>query len=356
MLVSEKVILELLGYALFEHEPELPEDISWDEVYKEAKNQTVFLLVYDVACKIRILPKNVERIWLQTSIQYIYQNEILLMEQNRVLNLLKKAGISCAVLKGSASAASYRDPNLRIMGDIDLLVDPTEQLSTVKVLQQEGYGDILDEDHHCHFTIKKEDIYVEIHKEPNGLFINRNSLIEEKFNNLFNDALDHIQYSNDIPMLSDYHHALVLILHKLEHFLIGGLGLRQLCDWAAFVNIRMSSSLWSILEPQLAALGLLYFTGIITRSCIDFLHLPVEKVPWAMKYDAKLAEEVMQQILAYGNFGIKEQLYGQRFFTDVHSANRLSSFFHVTISACKQHWPKCKKYPLLLPIAPMVST
>lgn len=204
-------------------------------------------------------------------------------------------------------------------------------------------------------TISKNFISVEIHRASNGLFVNENAAVGQKLDRFFSDALEKRQMVDGLPLLSDKHQAAVLLLHKLEHFLSERLGLRQLCDWAMFVDKRLTEALWSQLRPQLAEFGLLTFTEVITRVCIDDLHLPQEKAPWAMEADQELVSEVMEQILASGNFGAKDHDYGLGYFTDVNSSNRLMSFIKKAFANSRYHWPVCEKYPILGPIAPVVA-
>ncbi len=353
MTPTYSLLLDLLGNTLFQKEISLPEQIDWNELLEEAKFQTVVLLAMKTAAN--DIPVEEKKTWLNLAMQYIVSREQLLTEQKKVIAALEENNIPCAILKGSSSAMWYPDPGLRVMGDIDLLVEPSHQWEAVAVLQRNGYGDVLDEDHHCHLTLSKGRISVEIHKEPNGLFINEDSDIADKLSAFFADAVQRRQVINGLPVLADDQQAVVLILHKLEHFLSGGLGLRQLCDWAVFAEKRMTLELWDELRPMLKECGLLQFTNVITRACVDYLGLPGECVPWAADGDPVLAGEVVEHIFASGNFGNKGTPYGQRYFIDFSTKSRMGSFIKTVISASQKHWPICARYPILMPIAPFVA-
>jgi len=222
-------------------------------------------------------------------------------------------------------------------------------------LQANGYGEVKGEDFSTHISVSKNGITVEIHKEPCGLEMNKNKMIADKLNLFFCDAVEKRQLVNGLPFLSDEHQALVMILHKLKHFLHNELGLRQLCDWAVFAEKKLNGQMWEKLRPLLAEFGLLTFTGIVTRACVEYLGLPEEKVPWVEKFDKSLTDEVMDQILESGNFGRKADTYGILYFTDVNSSNRLASFMKTVFDRSKYHWPMRVKYPILMPIAPFVA-
>ncbi len=360
---TERVLLQLTGRALFNAPADFdPAMIDWFALYQEAASQALTLLIWDTFTddeRARI-PNAVTTQWEQNSLHRIMKNEQLLYEQEQVIRLLDEADIPCVILKGSSSAAYYPNPILRVMGDIDILVRPEQQKAAVEILQVHGYGGVLDENHHCHLTISKGGITVEVHKEPNGLFMNSDKKIACRLQDAFADAVDRRQFVNGLPFLADDQQALVLILHKLEHFMTSGLGLRQMCDWAVFVSQKLDENLpdgrknWAVLKPLLSDLGLLTFTGIMTKVCVDYFGLPESRVPWVMEYDKGIAEKVIAQILKEGNFGSKAEKYGERLFNDPNSSNRISSFINVLRNTCRSHWPVCNKHKVLMPVAPFV--
>lgn len=353
----EETTLALLGQALFSAPCAVPSDTDWAALQKEALEHMVAPLVFDALKTAEVsLPSDIQAQWWEYTVQTVYYNEQLLYEQQQIVNTLEQQNIPCAVLKGSSVSCNYPNPQLRVLGDIDLLVSPDNQYRAAELLQKQGYTAIRDEKHHCHFTISKNGMVVEIHKEPNGLFLEREGKIAQAMRAEFSTALDCRIERNDVPVLCDTQQAIVLILHKLEHFLSGELGLRQLADWAMFVHTRLNETVWESLKPLLSRFGLYYFTEIITGVCIEYLSLPPADVPWAREYDRALAREVIEAVVQSGNFGrkIKQNTYGNRYFYDVHANNRLSSAWKSLWSLCHQRWPICNRHPILLPIAPIV--
>ncbi|MCD8049614.1 MAG: nucleotidyltransferase family protein [Clostridia bacterium] len=354
---TENILLQLAGRALFNAPTSFdPAAADWAALYQEAAAQALSLLIWDTLSdeERSFVPDDIKRLWEQYSFNCVVYNELLLCEQEQVIRLLEDASVPCVILKGSSSAANYPNPSLRVMGDIDLLVEPERQMEAVKLLQANGYGDVLDENHHCHMTLSKEEITVEIHKEPNGLLLNNNSESLRKIREYFSDAIDKRQFINNLPFPSDEEQAVILILHKLEHFMLSGLGLRQLCDWAVFVNNKLDDAMWAKLKPRLSEFGMLTFTEVMTQICIDYLRLPEANAPRAMQRDDETAAKVMEQILKEGNFGKKVDRYGERLFNDPNSSNRFTSFIKVLGNACREHWPLCEKYAVLMPAAPFV--
>ncbi|MCC8168252.1 MAG: nucleotidyltransferase family protein [Clostridiales bacterium] len=366
MNTTENILLQLTGRALFNAPTEFDAAaVDWQALYEESLNQTLSLLIWDVLTdeERTALPGDMASTWEQNALRIIMGNEQLLYEQDRVIRLLEDNGIPLVILKGSSSAVCYPDPSLRTMGDIDILVRPGQQLAAVALLRENGYeaeSDPEDSVNHCHIAVCKNNIAVEVHKEPNGLYMSSNAEISQVLQSLFEDAVDKRQIEDGLPVLADDKQAVVLILHKLEHFTTSGLGMRQLCDWAAFVNKKLDMTthdgreLWDNLEPLLSDVGLLTFTGVMTRVCVEYLHLPEEKARWAMQYDGETARRVMEQILREGNFGRKAEKYAERLFSNPNSSNRITSFIRVMCNVCREHWPPCDRHIVLMPIAPFV--
>ncbi len=355
MNACEKTILSLLARALFGVEKPLEEPVEWEKVCKEAKVHAVLPLVYQALTKQERaqMPQGLETEWKKTLYQRILINEQILYEQTQILQTLRENDIRGIILKGQSAAFHYPDPSQRVLGDIDLLVEIPELDRVSNFLREDDYEEYKDGD--LHRSFQKGVTVVEVHKKPITLDFNENPNIEESVRAFFTDIFDKRIDVNGTPVPSYSHQAIILLMHKLTHFLSGELGLRQLCDWAVFVKEQLNETLWATLSPLLDEFGIKTFTLVVTKVCIDYLGLPRECAPWAEESDPTLAKDVIELIIESGNFGRKAgNTYGQRLFVDAHSKNRVASFFKVLGSACRKHWKPCERHPILMPIAPFV--
>ena len=350
MTCTEQRLLGLLGRALFGSGAPLPPDTDWKALFQEAVSHSVYLLAYDCLTEREraAIPSETADQWRQAALSAMWYNEQLLREQQAVLKALN--GIPRVILKGSSSAMCYPRPELRCAGDIDLLLFPADMEKAEAVLTARGYRPPEDS-HPYHRSMCGEPFSVELHFEPPGIPLDdAGSSLRE----YFRDAAGEAVFRDGLPVLPPERQAVLLLLHKLEHITSSGLGLRQLCDWAAFVHRDMTPALWEDLEPKLARFGILRFARVITRVCVEALSLPEEDAPWCMAADEKLCRALLEDILRTGNFGRKENRYGQRLFTDGRTGNRLASLLRTGLETCHTHWPACKEHPLLLPAAPVV--
>lgn len=346
-------LLTLLGRALFSADTgDLPENTDWTALYREACAQAVHLLVYDCLRQSEraAMPPKLGAQWKKSALMTLWNNEQVKSEQTLVLDALQKAGIPCVLLKGSSSAMCYPKPELRCAGDVDLLVSKDTLDRAEQLLEGMGYVPPTTP-HHCHISMQRGSFVTELHFEPNGI---PDGPIGESIRAFFRDAEQASVFENGMPILPLCKRAVVMLLHKLQHITGSGLGLRQMCDWAVFVKTTLTPERWAELRPLLCRFGLLRFAEIVTLTCVLYFSLPADCAPWCMNAERGACEDLMEDLFRCGNFGKKQNRYGQRLFTDVNSSNRLLSFWRVGLSACRQHWPACEKHPILLPIAPFV--
>ena len=355
MTQTEQTLLTLLRRGLFgSGDALIPENTDYQRLLLECAHHTVAPLVYDsmTPAERAQMPSEASRHWHMTVMHTIFRNEQIAAEQRRVLSLLAQAEIPCVIMKGTSSAMNYPKPELRVSGDIDLLFSPEQIDDAQRLLMAEGYklGDNEDGEG-SHRSLHRGMHILELHYAPGGL---PNTPTCQELRRYFLGAERSPAYYGQLPILPRQSRAVLLLAHKLEHVTTSGLGLRHLCDWAMFVDRELDAALWEEITPTLKRFGLMRFARIVTRTCVDFLGLSAEKAPWCMEIDTDLALSLMEDILRSGNFGHKENRYGQRLFTDFDSKNRISSLFHTGIRVCREQWEPCSKCPVLLPIAPFI--
>lgn len=350
---TNQILLGLLGRALFGRPFAFDaSDADWPALREEARAQAVHLLVYDCLTpeERAAMPADCAAQWRMAALQTVGKNEQLAWEEKAILAALNDAEIRCVLLKGSSCARNYPKPELRCAGDIDLLFSKDDLKRAETLLERQGYISSA-EDHHCHVAMHRGNIIAELHFEPNGI---PGGELGDRLREFFIGAVSDAGAAGDLPFLPVCSEAVVLLLHKLRHIVTGGLGLRQFCDWAEFVYKRLDRAVWAELTPLLQSFGILHFTKLATRLCVEHLGLPEEAAPWCMDADPAVARMLLEDLLRTGNFGHKEERYGQRLFTDGGKGGRIASLFRAGAQACRENWPPCKAHPILFPLAPFV--
>lgn len=201
-----------------------PSDKEWKLLYDMTKKQS---LVGTCFAGIQRLPEN-ERppemlylTWMGMAAKIQQRNEVMNASTQKALELFRKDGFECSVLKGQAIASLYGSlAGLRQSGDIDLWVQGGRKklydysLKTFGKLEGLTY-------HHIHFPVW-DDVEIEAHTWPSFLSSPiRNKRLQEfcKMN----------ETNEDTPSLA--FNRVFILLHCYQHFTRRGVGMRQLLDY-----------------------------------------------------------------------------------------------------------------------------
>ncbi len=304
---ADKVLLDLIANSLFDAKLNIDlGDVSLEELFKEAKMQTVLAVTFDVLPK-RLSEQNPEifKKW-QTMSFAIAQNNIHQLYSNvKLENLFKKAGINICTIKGFASDYYYSKPHLRQMGDIDFIVCMADVENSKKLLDDNGFiCSYEEEDHDFHIRYTKKGEVYEMHKGITS-FLDQNGYIEKYISNIFeNTEVVNIE-GLKITVPDKFAHGLVMLLHMQRHMIDGGgVGLRHLCDWAAFVNSIENDEWKAIFEEKLKSIKLWRFAQVLSKT--SAVYLKIESKEWFSEIGEELAQALLEDLIIGGNFGIKD--------------------------------------------------
>ncbi len=354
---EQAFLLSLLRYAIHERKEELPENLPEQEIsplLKEASAQAVrgMALYGLLAMQDRFSKDAVQNLKYRFA-GIIRSNTAVSYTQSKLVKLLDEHGFSYVILKGDAAAVYYPEPELRMRGDVDFLIDPEEKNNVEKMLMNAGYARSL-EGHACHVVFKKPGEHLEMHFEPAGI---PNGKIGDAVRTFLKDTLENRVFVPDdlggFFAPSPLYHAMILLLHMQHHMLGEGIGLRHLCDWACFVRKTHEQPFWEQLLPFLRKIGLFTFTAVMTRTCAIYLDTPCP--PWAEGADTALCDNIMSDIFTGGNFGKKNAARAKSgVFVSNHGKDGTthSKFYYMCYTihhSTIDHFPKLQKVYILYP-------
>lgn len=304
-------LLALLAHEIFDQAMDIDAStVDWSAVLAEAQRHKVTALMYPAIRSMDGVPEAVFNRVCGTAITVATASEAMLKEQRRILDLLEARQIPCAVLKGTSVAYLYPHPELRTIGDIDILVDEENLDEAYKALQADGFAPSYTAEKHL--CLQKGAVWVEMHRMV--------SVFPESEKGRFTkqtmaDALHHIQTAEidsvRFPMLSGAYQIIALLAHMERHLATSGIGLRQVCDWVVTVD-----ALRDCFDGETLALlercGLLQFAKIMTRLCEKYLGLP--PCSWTADASDALVDAMLSDVLEGGNF---QAQYAKRPLADV---------------------------------------
>lgn len=215
-------------------------------------------------------------------VRYDAQNAV----QKDLTNLLSQNGIKHVFFKGSVLKDMFPTPELRVMGDIDLLISKDNRDKVKAILCKNGY-DLINSNGPV-YDYKKDDVLIEMHtKIISGKVGSSNA--EEYFANAINNA----QFDEYKGCLNPDYHFEYLIAHIAHHFWFYGAGIKLIVDLAAMLkcyNINLDK-----VVSNLKSINLDKFAKIIITICYKWFGFGKE-------YDVD-TEDTESFLLSFGAFG-----------------------------------------------------
>ena len=363
--LESRVILSLIAKSSFDKDVEFlqndekVEDVNWEKVYTESVHQTVVLFASDAISPYRnYIPEKILGKWIAYSGKIFSTNMFVTKYQNELVNFLDNNDYKYIILKGLSSSSYYEKPDLRMLGDVDFLIenDRKEEIAS-KIQNVLKYNLYTDLDHICHITMTRGKAAIEMHFEIPGIPHGENGeYVRQYIKNILDDTQNIDMPDCKFTAPSHLYHGVIILLHMLHHMSSEGLGLRHLCDWGAFVNKTANMDFWSDeFIPFLKQINLLKYASVMASVCYKYMGIDMpESLPIA---DDDICEEMINEILHSGNFGNKDEQYQQSgLLVSEHGKDGVGkSTFSVLLgqldSAVKLHWPWLKKWKILLPFA-----
>ena len=298
---NQTILLDLCAKSLFGKEVTIPDEFDCNELVEESKRQTVFPVAYS------FVKDKCDDVDSKTFSQIIAKNIRVEFAHNEVHRILSDNSIPYVILKGVASASYYKEPMLRMMGDVDVLVRPDDIAKADKLLKSIGFvtaDDIHGDDMHIGYK-RNDGIACELHRRIG--WAPKNSVgdtVNKYLYDIFEKSFEYKMSNGSCIVPCKFHHGLILLLHTATHLTHEGVGLRHLCDWAVFVNDISNDEFVSLFEQPLKEMGLWRFAQLLTLCCVS--HLGCDQKEWAGQDDNNLIDSIVFDILNGGNFGTKD--------------------------------------------------
>ncbi len=345
---TEGALTALIGQALFQKEATLPQSTDWKAVFDLATAHMVFGVASEALPE--GLPTEALHEWQDTTVLLWQQNEALAAERRALVAFCEEKGIPSVILKGDAAAALYPTPDLRVAGDIDLLIPPADFDTVGAYLTARGYtAESKEGDHHDAFVRGR--VTVELHRTVSGV---PSGDVGKTVADLLADILTTAKTArvgeDQIPVPDDLHQALVLLLHMQQHLREGGLGLRQLLDFALFLQSISSKDTKEEISRILHQIGLYCFAATLALACHRHLGLPADALCFTGG-DAALADALFADMMASGNFGRGNADYAGSAIVTLHRDEKrgaLGNALQNVATKCKTEWKCAEKHPILL--------
>lgn len=345
---EQKDLLLLLRGALWQDEKIAcsVQDISWDKIYAIAKEQCVIGVLADGFCFLDVdqFGGDEKLRWLAYVVRLERKNLCLNELIKKLFHKFQSMQLSPVLMKGQAFAVNYPYPLHRQCGDIDVYFknrkDCEKSVSWASEVDKTAAGSSENKRECKHFTFAIDGNVIELHYfmclfENPQLQKRLQKIIDEEFANSqpFFAEIDGENIETVPPTLSVLHQ----IIHISRHLLEAGIGLRQICDLALYLNKYNEQIDRDRLNGYLEELQLMSIARCLGSILVDWLGLEEGKLPF--NTNAQYADFILQEIFEGGNFGKKKVEYRE-------GSNGLCR----KIQSVFYFYKRCKLYNPLMPL------
>ncbi len=358
----DKALLGLIRNALFNSSDNLntvTDDTDWESVFTEAMHQTILPMALEAALDLPAFLQPSDELAAKFrgfAISQAIQNENLMFSQGELLQAFSRSDIPCVVLKGSSAAACYSKPELRVLGDIDILVSVKNLDKAKNSLLNLGYGQLeCNSDHHLVLFLNS--VVVELHFETAYCMDNPAA---HAMRSLMTEALstswENMAAGYTFPVLSIERQAAFLLMHIQQHMKASGVGLRHLCDFVMFAA-RLNQDEWKKqVAPTLKKVGLLRFAQALIGIGVLWLGLSGDCALWCSDIEENICHELLMEFLRSGNFGRKDDSHRASSVLTSDKAGKGAGWFVPLTTVrnlnlyARKHYPITLHMPMLLPL------
>ena len=156
--------LSLIRAALLETEATLPKDFSFEEAYRIAEQHQVLPLIYYGAMSVpSFMQDPAFSLYFEKSCSYISHSANQMERLEQLFSLLEAAGVDYMPLKGTLLKGLYPSPEMRIMGDADVLIRTEDYAAVAPVMRSLPAMPLPESDHEYTWMLPGK-LVIELHK------------------------------------------------------------------------------------------------------------------------------------------------------------------------------------------------
>ena len=278
------------------------QEVDWEALQSLAAEQGLLAVVLDGLDKLPVsayaMPISLKKQWIGEVIQgYEYRYELCRRAIAELSGWYNTHGYKMMVLKGYACSLDWPKPEHRPSGDIDIWLFGRQKEADKELEKDKGIR--IEDWHHHHTVFYWHDFLVENHFDFINIYHHRSHAAMEKIlKGLGMDESHSItDYGEKVFLPSPNLHSLFLLKHMALHFASGEILLRQVLDWAFFVEKHTNEIDWLWLCKVLDEYHMREFFNCVNAICIQDLGFDSGIFP-AYRIDSDIKTRVLNDILS----------------------------------------------------------
>ena len=308
----DNVFLSLvrLGIGTYKN-AKIPDDVDWVKLKVLADEQGLTAVVMDGIERFKSL--NVQKVQgpdKQLLLQWIgevmqsYEQRYVQYEKtiSSLAEFYNQHGYKMMVLKGYACSLDWSKSNYRPCGDIDIWLFGKQKEADAALYAWFKSSKVqefkIDKSHHHHTVFYWNDFMVENHYDFLNVHSRKPNIeLEKIFKELGKNDSHSIELREEkVYLPSPNLHALFLMRHLVAHFTSVSITLRQVLDWAFFVEKHTKEVDWEWLIGVLKKYHMIEFYNTINAICVGDLGFDASIFP-NVQFHPDLKDKVLNDIL-----------------------------------------------------------
>lgn len=281
---------------------DLTKKVDWTQMKALAEKQGLTAVVLDGLDKCHIettdtLSQPMRLEWIGEVLQNYEQRSAAYEKAiGNLAGWYNRHGFNMMLLKGYGLSLNWPNPKHRPCGDIDIWLFDRYKDADSCIASDKGLK--IDNSHHHHTVFEWEGFTVENHYDFLNVHHHKSNVeMERILKNLGQDDSNNVEVCGEKMYLPSANlHALFLLRHTMSNFASTGIQLRQLLDWAFFVEKHGEEIDWDWLDRQLEHFGMKRLYDVFNAICVGDLGFDVNLFPQA-QFVPSLKERVLNDIL-----------------------------------------------------------
>lgn len=277
-----------------------PSDFKWSTIKNLAEKQGLSAVVVDGIEQLpenQRPPKELLLEWIGEVLQnYWYRYNQYRSAIAELAGFYNSYGYKMMVIKGYACSLDWPKPKHRPCGDIDIWLFGKQKEADAVLAKERGIK--VDESHHHHTVFDWQGFSVENHYDFVNVYAHKSSAeLEKIFKELGQDDSHYVEVNGErVYLPSPNLHALFLLRHMVSHFAAAEITLRQVLDWAFFVEKHNKEVDLDWLTELLEKYHMKDFFNCINAICVEDLGFSPTLFP-SVQFLPSMKDRVLNDIL-----------------------------------------------------------
>lgn len=339
MYKETRKIINVIKSAITNEKIEISEKFPFKKLLEYSIKHNIFAMIYSGlnVCDVT-LDDSLEKYFNNMALRGVYISVQQMYYLKEITRLFENENIDYMLLKGGVLKELYIKPEIRRMGDIDILIKEEQYEIISKVFKSLGFTFRNESNHEIVWV--KDCIVVELHKI---LMPSYNIDLHSYFGNGWKRA---VKVSKNKYTFSDDDMFIYLFSHFAKHFRDSGIGITHMCDLYVFLKNKQINEIY--IEKELKVLQLYDFYCNI-KETLD--------VWFENKESSEITDYITKVIFNSGAYGLSENtvissaLKARNKYNNVilGRINRIWCTIFPSYNSMKTRYFLLKKFPVLLP-------